>query len=78
MKQVMRRMGLDTKQLTPRTVLGRISWAKNHMVDPQEYFLQSTDPNSERIAHIFEQYRTELRKAMRWTSTICCWRRCGC
>jgi DNA helicase II / ATP-dependent DNA helicase PcrA len=32
-------MGLDTKQLTPRTVLGRISWAKNHMVDPQEYYL---------------------------------------
>ena len=52
-KQVMRRMGLDTKQLTPRTVLGRISWAKNHMVDPQDYFLGSKDPNSERIAHIF-------------------------
>ena len=30
-KQVMRRMGLDTKQLTPRSVLGRISWAKNHI-----------------------------------------------
>jgi superfamily I DNA/RNA helicase len=61
-KQVMRRMGLDTKQLTPRTVLGRISWAKNHMVDPQEYYLASKDPNSERIAHIFQQYRAELRK----------------
>jgi DNA helicase-2/ATP-dependent DNA helicase PcrA len=61
-KQVMRRMGLDTKQLTPRTVLGRISWAKNHMVDPQEYYLNSKDPNSERIAHIFEGYQAELRK----------------
>ncbi len=61
-KQVMRRMGLDTKQLTPRTVLGRISWAKNHMVDPQEYYLGSSDPNSERIAHIYESYRKELRK----------------
>lgn len=61
-KQVMRRMGLDTKQLTPRTVLGRISWAKNHMVDPQEYYLGSKDPNSERIAHIYEGYRAELRK----------------
>jgi DNA helicase-2/ATP-dependent DNA helicase PcrA len=45
-KQIMRRMGIDTKQLTPRTVLGRISWAKNHMVDPQEYYLGSKDPNS--------------------------------
>jgi DNA helicase-2/ATP-dependent DNA helicase PcrA len=61
-KQIMRRMGLDTKQLTPRTVLGRISWAKSHMVDPQEYYLASKDPNSERIAHIFQSYKAELRK----------------
>ena len=61
-KQVMRRMGLDTKQLTPRTVLGRISWAKNHMVDPQEYYLASKDPNSERIAHIYQSYKAELKK----------------
>ena len=46
MKQVMRRMGLDTKQLTPRTVLGRISWAKNHMVDPQEYYLAQRIPTA--------------------------------
>jgi DNA helicase-2/ATP-dependent DNA helicase PcrA len=61
-KQIMRRMGLDTKQLTPRTVLGRISWAKNHMIDPQEYYLDSTDPNSERIAHIYQSYKAELKK----------------
>jgi DNA helicase-2/ATP-dependent DNA helicase PcrA len=61
-KQIMRRMGLDTKQLTPRAVLGKISWAKNHMVDPQTYYLGSKDPNSERIAHIYEGYRNELRK----------------
>ena len=61
-KQIMRRMGIDTKQLTPRTVLGRISWAKNHMVDPQEYYLASKDPNSERIAHIFKSYQAELGK----------------
>ena len=61
-KQIMKRMGLDTKQLTPRTVLGRISWAKSHMVDPQEYYLSSKDPNSERIAHIFKGYQAELRK----------------
>ena len=61
-KAVMRRMGLDTKQLTPRTVLSKISWAKNHMVDPQEYYLGSKDPNSERIAHIYQSYKAELRK----------------
>jgi DNA helicase-2/ATP-dependent DNA helicase PcrA len=62
-KTVMRRMGLDDKQLTPRVVLSKISWAKNHMIDPQEFYLQSSDPLSERVAHIFEGYRKELRKA---------------
>jgi DNA helicase II / ATP-dependent DNA helicase PcrA len=61
-KQIMKRMGLDTKQLTPRTVLSRISWAKNHMVDPQDYFLGSKDPTSERVAHIFKAYQVELLK----------------
>ncbi len=61
-KQIMKRMGLDTKQMTPRSVQGRISWAKNHMVDPQEYFLSSKDPTSERVAHIFKAYQDELRK----------------
>ena len=61
-KQIMRRMGLDDKQMTPRIVLGKISWAKNHMIDPQEYYLQSADPMSERVAHIFEAYRKDLRK----------------
>ena len=61
-KQAMRRMGLDDKQLTPRTVLSRISWAKNHMLDPQEFYLNSSDPTTERISHIYEAYRKELRK----------------
>ena len=62
-KGVMKRLGLDDKQLTPRTVLGRISWAKNHMLGPQELYLQSADPKTERIAHLYEEYRKELRKA---------------
>jgi DNA helicase-2/ATP-dependent DNA helicase PcrA len=62
-KGIMRRLGLDDKQLTPRTVLSRISWAKNHMLNPQEIYLQSADPKTEKIAHIFEEYRKELLKA---------------
>jgi DNA helicase II / ATP-dependent DNA helicase PcrA len=62
-KSLMKRLGLDDKELTPRTVLGRISWAKNHMLDPQELYLQSADPKTERVAHLYEEYRKELRKA---------------
>jgi DNA helicase II / ATP-dependent DNA helicase PcrA len=62
-KSIMKRLGVDDKELTPRTVLGRISWAKNHMLDPQELYLQSADPKTEKVAHLFEEYRKELRKA---------------
>jgi len=62
-KQALKRLHLDDKTLKPRVALGRISWAKNHMIDPQEYFLASTNPMEEKIAHIFKIYREELNKA---------------
>ncbi len=62
-KSIMKRLGIDDKQLTPRAVLAHISWAKNHMLDPQEVYLNSADPNTERVAHIYEEYRKELLRA---------------
>ena len=62
-KAAMKRLGIDTKQITPSSVLGQISWAKNHMLDPQEVYLNSSDPKTERVAHIYEIYRQELAKA---------------
>ena len=62
-KSALKRLGIDDKTLKPRVALGRISWAKNHMIDPQEYFLASTNPLEEKIAHIFKIYRDELNKA---------------
>src|SRR6201996_4541182 len=38
-KSALKRLSVDDKALKPRVALGRISWAKNHMIDPQEYFL---------------------------------------
>src|SRR5690242_4097361 len=62
-KSIMKRLGIDDKELTPRAVLSHISWAKNHMLDPQEVYLNSSDPKTERIAHIYESYRKELARA---------------
>jgi DNA helicase-2/ATP-dependent DNA helicase PcrA len=62
-KAVMRRLGIDDKQVKPSAILSRISWAKNHMLDPQELYLQTADPLTEKVAHIYEEYRKELRKA---------------
>jgi DNA helicase II / ATP-dependent DNA helicase PcrA len=62
-RAVMRRLGIDDKQTTPRSVLSHISHAKNHMLDPQEVYLQSADPKTERVAQIYAEYRKELAKA---------------
>ena len=62
-KSIMKRLGVDDKQLTPRAVLGQISWAKNHMLDPQEVYLNSADPKTERVAQIYAEYRKELLRA---------------
>ena len=62
-KSVMKRLGIDDKQVTPRAVLGHISWAKNHMLDPQEVYLQSADPKTERVAQIYAEYKKELARA---------------
>jgi DNA helicase-2/ATP-dependent DNA helicase PcrA len=62
-KSAARRLGLDDKKLTPRTILSHISWAKNHMLDPQEYYLSSADPKTEKVAQVYKIYRQELLKA---------------
>jgi DNA helicase II / ATP-dependent DNA helicase PcrA len=62
-KAAMKRLGIDDKQVTQRNVLAQISWAKNHMLDPQEVYLNSADPKTERVAQIYEVYRQELAKS---------------
>ncbi|HYE23647.1 MAG TPA: UvrD-helicase domain-containing protein [Clostridia bacterium] len=62
-KSALRRLGLDDKKLTPRTVLGYISSAKNRMLDPQDVYLSSGDPKTEKIAQIYQIYKQELAKA---------------
>jgi DNA helicase II / ATP-dependent DNA helicase PcrA len=62
-KAIMRRLGIDDKQTTPRSVLSHISWAKNHMLDPQEVYLNSSDPKTERVAQIYAEYKKDLAKA---------------
>ena len=53
----------EVRNAQARIALGRISWAKNHMLDPESVYLQSADPKTERVAHIYKVYEQELRKA---------------
>ena len=71
----MRRLGIDDKQLKPRAVLSHISWAKNHMLDPQEVYLQLRRSQDREESRTFT--RTIARncaKPTRSISTICCWK----
>ena len=75
----MRRLGIDDKQLTPRIVLWRISWAKNHMLDPQEVYLQldrSQDASASRTST--RSTGRSCAKPTRSTSTTCCSKPCAC
>jgi DNA helicase-2/ATP-dependent DNA helicase PcrA len=62
-KTAMRKLGLDDKWMKPNAVLSQVSWAKNHMLDPEEYFLGVNDPKREKIAYVFREYRQTLAKS---------------
>ncbi len=62
-KAAMRRLGLDDRQTKPGAILARISWAKNHMIDPEDSYLQSRDPKSEKVAYIYREYKQQLARA---------------
>ena len=60
-KAAMRRSGIDDKQTTPRSVLSHISWAKNHMLDPQEVYLQQQQQNQRQVREKKQRLRQRLR-----------------
>ncbi len=62
-KRSLKQLQLDDKSLTPRSVLSRISWAKNQMMDAQDVYLNSRTPDSEKVAQVFALYQKELRKS---------------
>ncbi len=62
-KAAMKQLGLDVKQNPPRGVLSRISWAKNHMRDPEDVLREGPDVQAERLALLYKSYREQLHKA---------------
>jgi DNA helicase-2/ATP-dependent DNA helicase PcrA len=62
-KNCLRDLGLDEKQLTPRSVQAAISAAKNRGEDAEAYTARSQyiDERRAAIARVFEQYQNRLR-----------------
>ena len=56
-------LGLSEQASSPRSVLARISYAKNHGLTAQDLYRQAADPVSEKLASIFDRYERKLRQS---------------
>ncbi len=62
-KDVCKRLMIDTKQMKERAVLSAISSAKNELISPVEYELQSMgDYQKRKIAAVYKEYQDVLKK----------------
>lgn len=63
MKEVCKKLQIDTKMLKERTILNAISSAKDELIDPQEYEMQNGfDYNGGKIAKAYREYQATLKK----------------
>ena len=63
MKEVCKKLQIDTKMLKERTILNAISSAKDELIGPQEYEMQNGyDYNGGKIAKAYREYQETLKK----------------
>ena len=64
-KEICKRLNIDTKQFKERTLMAAISSAKDELVSPAEYTLQAstaTGYGAQTIARVYEAYQKQLRQ----------------
>ena len=72
MKQIFKRLQVDTKQFKERSVLSRISSFKNDMIAPQEALQNAGgDFREKKVAELYVEYQKELKKNNALDLTIC-------
>jgi len=62
-KSIFKAMGLDEKFMSYRGACSWISRNKSSKKSPQDVYGASTDPNTTRLASVYEQYEARLRQA---------------
>jgi DNA helicase-2/ATP-dependent DNA helicase PcrA len=60
-KLVMGRLQIDDDTLTPRNVLSRISYAKNHAQTPEQMRSEAFGPDTRKVANVYAGYQDILR-----------------
>ena len=64
MKDICKRLKIDTKMLKERTILSAISSAKNELVSPEEYTLNAVgDYRKQKISQAYNEYQSALKKS---------------
>src|SRR5215468_7386469 len=62
-KLAMSKLGIDEEALTPRNVLSRISYAKNHGQSPEQMRAEAFGPDTRKVADVFEAYEALLKQS---------------
>ena len=63
MKEVCKKLEIDTKQMKERTLMGFISKAKDELISPEEYALNATgDYKQQKVAEVYKEYQNSLKK----------------
>jgi DNA helicase-2/ATP-dependent DNA helicase PcrA len=62
MKQVCKKLNIDTKQLKEKTILNAVSSAKDELIDPESYAVKARgDYEKEKIARAYREYQAQLK-----------------
>ncbi len=63
-KECLKELGFEEKQLPPRSVMNEISFAKDNLITPEEYMLDFADDyRKKQIARIYALYQKKLKTA---------------
>ena len=62
-KLAMSKLGIDEEALTPRNVLSRISYAKNHGQSPEQMRAEAFGPDTRKVADVFKAYEALLKQS---------------
>ncbi len=63
MREICKRLQIDTKQFPERRILSMISHAKNELITPEEYKLNAEgDYGRNKVAQVYQEYQNVLRK----------------
>lgn len=62
MKDVCKKLNIDTKNLKEKTILSYISSAKNECISPERFMREANDYHAKQIAKAYVEYQEQLKK----------------